>query len=77
MRYATHLLITSLQNEIELVLLTERSVSTRSAKKSHKVLILTKFKIFNYRLYTYYLDNGCFVPIETPFHSFTHEDIIH
>ncbi|CAD8171278.1 unnamed protein product [Paramecium pentaurelia] len=65
---ATHLLIYSALDEIELVRIEEKQI-----QKNEKQL---KMKIFSYRLYSYFLEDGVFKPIETSFYKLQHKDII-
>ncbi|CAD8214246.1 unnamed protein product [Paramecium octaurelia] len=65
---ATHLVITSLENEKELIKVGLKKMQINKSEKQSKS--------FEYRLYTYIYEDECFKAIETPFQTLTHEDII-
>ncbi|CAD8092827.1 unnamed protein product [Paramecium sonneborni] len=65
---ATHVVITSLDNEKELLKVGLKKIWINKSEKQRKY--------FQYRLYTYFYEDDCFKAIETPFQSLTHEEII-
>ncbi|CAD8078910.1 unnamed protein product [Paramecium primaurelia] len=65
---ATHLVITSLENEKELIKIGLKKMQINKSEKQSKS--------FEYRLYTYFYEDECFKAIETPFQTLTHEEII-
>ncbi|KAM3128083.1 hypothetical protein pb186bvf_019784, partial [Paramecium bursaria] len=68
LKRATHLLVYSLDYEKELVKLKIRNAPIKDVRSN--------YKIFDYRLYTYYLDDDVFKPIQTVFNTSTNQEII-